>query len=316
MQKSAIVTGGAGFIGTNLCYKLLNEGYKVYSVDNLYCSPLENSLLFTDNPNYKFIKRDVRSPLINSKEIPQEVNEIYHLASPASIPNCLKDPIFTLETNIIGITNVLNYAKKYGTKVLHASTSEVYGDPLEHPQQESYWGNVNPIGPRSCYDESKRVAETFCKEYQEKYDIDVRIVRIFNTYGPYFAKNDGRVISNFIFQALTNNNLTVYGDGNQTRSFQYIDDLLEGFKCVMELKENNSPYNLGNPNEITINDLTSTMLDLIDTKSGIEYRPALKDDPIRRKPDITKITNETKWEPKVDIIEGLTKTIEYFQKTL
>ncbi|ACX71935.1 NAD-dependent epimerase/dehydratase [Methanocaldococcus vulcanius M7] len=325
IMRTILVTGGAGFIGTNLIKRLLEDNNKVICIDNNYTGRLENIKQFLDNPNFKFIKHDITKPI----KIEGELDEIYNLACPASPPHYQKNPIFTLNTSIFGIINILELAKKHNAKILHASTSEVYGNPLEHPQKESYWGNVNPIGPRACYDEGKRVAETYCYEYWKNFGLDVRIVRIFNTYGPYMDPNDGRVVSNFIIQALKNEPLTVYGDGKQTRSFQYIDDLIEGMLKYMEMDKEGLEnklkskfnwdtipvLNMGNPEEFTILELANKVLELIpESKSEIVFKPLPKDDPVRRRPDITMAKEVLSWKPKIRLEEGLKKTIEYFRE--
>ncbi len=322
-----LITGGAGFIGTNLIKKLLHENNEVICIDNNYTGMLENIKQFLDNPNFKFIKHDITKPI----KIEGELDEIYNLACPASPPHYQKNPIFTLNTSIFGIINILELAKEHNARVLHASTSEVYGNPLEHPQKESYWGNVNPIGPRACYDEGKRVAETYCYEYWKNFGLDIRVVRIFNTYGPYMDPNDGRVVSNFIIQALKNEPLTVYGDGKQTRSFQYIDDLVKGMLKYMEMNKEELEnklkdkfnwdtipvLNMGNPEEFTILELAYKVLEIIpESKSEIVFKPLPKDDPVRRRPDITMAKEVLGWEPKVKLEEGLKKTIEYFKKVV
>jgi UDP-glucuronate decarboxylase len=309
--KTILITGGIGFIGTNLALKLLDLGNKVVAVDNFYSSSPERLKVFANKKNFSFIQHDIRKPL----KIDQKIDEIYNLACPASPPIYQKDPIFTLETSVLGIRNMLKLAKKHKAKILQASTSEVYGNPLQHPQKESYWGNVNPVGPRSCYDEGKRVAETFCCEYFNK-GVDVRVVRIFNTYGPFMNPTDGRVVVNFIVQALKNEDLTIYGDGSQTRSFCYVDDLIEGMIKYMELKERFfGPINLGNPGEFTIKQLAEMVLRLIpESKSKIVYLPLPKDDPEKRKPDISLAQKILKWEPKIKLEEGLFRTIDYFRK--
>ncbi|WP_423792904.1 UDP-glucuronic acid decarboxylase family protein [Methanocaldococcus indicus] len=323
-MKTILVTGGAGFIGTNLIKRLLENNNRIICIDNNYTGRLENIKQFLDNPNFRFIKHDITKPIT----INEEIDEIYNLACPASPPHYQKNPIFTLNTSIFGIINILELAKKHNARVLHASTSEVYGNPLEHPQKENYWGNVNPIGPRACYDEGKRVAETYCYEYWKNFGLDIRIVRIFNTYGPYMDPNDGRVVSNFIIQALKNEPLTVYGDGKQTRSFQYIDDLIEGMLKFMEIDEeeleNKLKYkfnwdtvpvlNMGNPEEFTILELAHKVLELIpESKSKIIFKPLPKDDPVRRRPDITMAKEVLGWKPKIKLEEGLKRTIGYFK---
>jgi UDP-glucuronate decarboxylase len=327
IMRTILVTGGAGFIGTNLIKRLLEDNNKVICIDNNYTGRLENIKQFLDNPNFKFIKHDITKPI----KIEGELDEIYNLACPASPPHYQKNPIFTLNTSIFGIINILELAKEHNAKILHASTSEVYGNPLEHPQKESYWGNVNPIGPRACYDEGKRVAETYCYEYWKNFGLDIRVVRIFNTYGPYMDPNDGRVVSNFIIQALKNEPLTVYGDGKQTRSFQYIDDLVKGMLKYMEMNKEELEnklkdkfnwdtipvLNMGNPEEFTILELAYKVLEIIpESKSEIVFKPLPKDDPVRRRPDITMAKEVLGWEPKVKLEEGLKKTIEYFKKVV
>jgi len=310
-MKTILITGGTGFIGTNLALKLLDLGNKVVAVDNFYSSSPERLKIFANKKNFSFIQHDIRKPL----KIDQKIDEIYNLACPASPPIYQKDPIFTLETSVLGIRNMLKLAQEHKAKILQASTSEVYGNPLQHPQKESYWGNVNPVGPRSCYDEGKRVAETFCYEYFNK-GVDVRVVRIFNTYGPFMNPADGRVVVNFIVQALKGKDLTIYGDGSQTRSFCYVDDLIEGMIKYMDLKERFfGPINLGNPEEFTIKKLAELVLKLIpESKSKIVYRPLPKDDPEKRKPDISLAQKILKWKPKIKLKEGLFRTIDYFRK--
>ncbi|PLW79488.1 NAD-dependent dehydratase [Candidatus Woesearchaeota archaeon] len=306
-MKTVLVTGGAGFLGSHLCEALLKKGNKVICVDNLYTGSENNiSKLFTDK-NFSFINHDI------IEKLDVECDEIYNLACPASPPHYQKNPVFTLKTSVLGIINLLELARKNNARLLHASTSEVYGDPLEHPQKESYWGNVNPIGIRSCYDEGKRVAETFCMDYKRKYDLDVKIIRIFNTYGPNMDKDDGRVVSNFINQALKGKDITIYGDGTQTRSFCYVSDLIEGIIKMMEFNES-GPINLGNPNEFTMLELADKVIDLIDSKSKISFSNLPEDDPKLRKPDITLAKEKLDWEPKINLQEGLKKTIEYFKK--
>lgn len=309
-MKTILITGCTGFIGTNLALKILNLGDRVIGIDNFYSSSPERLKIFADKKNFSFIEHDIRKPL----KINQKIDEIYNLACPASPPIYQKDPIFTLETSVLGIRNMLELAQKHKAKILQASTSEVYGNPLEHPQKESYWGNVNPVGPRSCYDEGKRVAETFCYEYFNK-GVDMRVVRILNTYGPFMNPADGRVVVNFIIQALRNEDLTIYGDGSQTRSFCYIDDLIEGMIKYMALKKRFfGPINLGNPQEFTIKQLAEMVLKLIpQSKSKIVYKPLRKDDPERRRPDITLAKKILNWGPKVKLEKGLERTIKYFR---
>ena len=310
MTTTTLITGGAGFIGTNLCKRLLNDGHKVICVDNLYTGQKRNIEPLMNNPNFKFINHNIIEPLNNEEKI----DEIYNLACPASPPHYQKDPIFTLQTNFMGISNMLELAKKNNCKILQASTSEVYGDPLEHPQKESYWGHVNCVGIRSCYDEGKRCAETLCFNYINEYKVDVKIIRIFNTYGPSMDKDDGRVVTNFINQALFDKDITIYGDGTQTRSFQFVDDLIEAMIRVMKTDNTfHGPINLGNPNEFTIKELAEITLELIkDSKSKIVYVELPQDDPCKRKPDISLAKEKLGWEPKIQLREGLKKTIDYF----
>ena len=312
MSTIALITGGEGFIGTNLCKRLLKDGKKVICVDNLYTGKLRNIEPLMSNKNFKFIYHNIKEPL----NIEEKIDEIFNLACPASPPNYQKDPFFTLKTNFIGMTNILELAKKNNCKILQASTSEVYGDPLEHPQREIYWGHVNCIGIRSCYDEGKRCAETLCFNFINQYGVDVKIIRIFNTYGPFMDKDDGRVVSNFINQALYNQDITIYGDGTQTRSFQFVDDLIEAMIRVMKTDNTfHGPINLGNPNEFTIKQLAEIILELLkDSKSNIIYAELPKDDPCKRKPDISLAKEKLDWEPKIQLREGLRKTIDYFNE--
>lgn len=309
-MKKVLVTGGAGFIGSHLCEKLLQKGYFVVCLDNLFTGSKKNIKTLLENENFRFIEQDIIEPL----DI--EVNQIYNLACPASPPHYQHDPIKTTKTSVLGILNMLDLAKKYNAKLLQASTSEVYGDPLEHPQKESYWGNVNPIGIRSCYDEGKRCAETLVMDYHRQYNIDTKIIRIFNTYGPNMHPEDGRVVSNFIIQALKNEDITVYGDGTQTRSFCYVSDLIDGIIKTMETNDITGPINLGNPSERTVLNLAELIIKMTNSSSKIIYKSLPKDDPVRRKPDITLAKEILNWEPKVAIEEGLTKTIEYFSQIL
>ena len=309
-MKKVLVTGGAGFIGSHLCEKLLQKGYIVICLDNLFTGSKKNIKNLLENGNFKFIEQDIIEPL----DI--EVDQIYNLACPASPPHYQHDPIKTTKTSVLGILNMLDLAKKYNAKLLQASTSEVYGDPLEHPQKESYWGNVNPIGIRSCYDEGKRCTETLVMDYRRQYNIDTKIIRIFNTYGPNMHPEDGRVVSNFIIQALKNEDITVYGDGTQTRSFCYVSDLIDGIIKTMETNDITGPINLGNPSERTVLNLAELIIKMTNSSSKIIYKSLPKDDPVRRKPDITLAKEILNWEPKVAIEEGLTKTIEYFSQIL
>ena len=309
-MKKVLVTGGAGFIGSHLCEKLLQKGYFVVCLDNLFTGSKKNIKTLLENENFRFIEQDIIEPL----DI--EVDQIYNLACPASPPHYQHDPIKTTKTSVLGILNMLDLAKKYNAKLLQASTSEVYGDPLEHPQKESYWGNVNPIGIRSCYDEGKRCAETLVMDYHRQYNIDTKIIRIFNTYGPNMHPEDGRVVSNFIIQALKNEDITVYGDGTQTRSFCYVSDLIDGIIKTMETNDITGPINLGNPSERTVLNLAELIIKMTNSSSKIIYKSLPKDDPVRRKPDITLAKEILNWEPTVAIEEGLTKTIEYFSQIL
>ena len=308
-MKKALITGGAGFIGRNLCKRLLLQGYKVIAVDNLYTGNLKNIEEFREDKNFEFINHDITIPL------KIEVDEIYNLACPASPIHYQKDPIFTFKTSVIGTLNMLELAKASNAKILHASTSEVYGDPLQHPQKESYWGNVNPVGIRSCYDEGKRAAECLCADYFRAFNMDIKIVRIFNTYGPFMDPKDGRVVSNFIVSAIKNKEITIYGDGKQTRSFQYVSDLIEGIIAYMNLNEIFiGPINLGNPDEFTILELAEKIKCLIPkSKSNLTFNPLPEDDPKRRRPNIDLASEKLSWSPKIPLEEGLKKTIEYFK---
>ena len=310
MSITTLITGGAGFIGTNLCKRLLKEGHKVICVDNLYTGQMRNIEPLMSNPNFKFINHNIIEPL----KIEEKIDEIYNLACPASPPHYQKDPLFTINTCYIGMTNMLELAKKNNCKILQASTSEVYGDPLEHPQKETYWGHVNCFGIRSCYDEGKRSAETLCYNYIKQFGVDVKIIRIFNTYGPSMDKNDGRVVTNFINQALHDKDITIYGDGSQTRSFQYVDDLIEAMTRVMKTDNSfHGPINLGNPNEFTIKELAEILLEIVkDSKSKIVYVELPKDDPCKRKPDISLAKKTLDWEPKTQLKEEIKRTIDYF----
>ena len=312
-MPTILITGGAGFIGSNLCARLLKDPRnKIICLDNLYTGKIRNIKPMMDNPNFRFINHDITQPL----DILEKIDMIYNLACPASPPYYQKEPFLTINTCFHGITNMLNLAKKNNCKLLQSSTSEVYGNPLEHPQKESYWGNVHTTGVRSCYDEGKRAAETLCYLYWTKYNLDIKIIRIFNTYGPNMDKDDGRVVTNFINQALYDQNLTIYGDGNQTRSFQYVDDLIEGMIKVMNTdKSFHGPVNLGNPNEFTVKQLANLVVFLIkDTKSRVVFEDLPQDDPVKRKPDITLAKTTLNWEPKIQLREGLLKTIEYFKQ--
>jgi len=306
--KRVLVTGGAGFIGSHLCERLLNNGAEVLCLDNLFCSTKENIYHLMQNPRFEFMRHDVTFPLY------VEVDEIYNLACPASPVHYQRDPVSTLKTSVHGAINILGLAKRLKVKVLQTSTSEVYGDPQEHPQTELYWGNVNPIGIRSCYDEGKRAAECLFFDYHRQHGLPVKVARLFNTFGPKMHPNDGRVVSNFIVQALQEKNITVYGNGSQTRSFCYVDDLVTGLVAMMETENSfTGPVNIGNPGEFTIADLAQMVIDLTGSKSQIEYCDLPQDDPVRRKPDISLAESVLKWSPSITLEDGLKKTIEYFR---
>ncbi len=302
-----LITGGAGFLGSHLCDKLIAQGHELVCLDNLFTGSKANIAHLLGHPQFEFVRHDVIDPF------KYEVDQIYNLACPASPPHYQYNPIKTTKTSVMGAINCLGLAKRVKARVFQASTSEVYGDPAVHPQPESYWGNVNPIGRRSCYDEGKRVAETLFFDYHRENKVDIRIVRIFNTYGPRMHPNDGRVVSNFIVQALKGENLTVYGDGTQTRSFCYVDDLLEGFVRLMNQEETVGPVNIGNPGEFTMLELAENVLKLTKSKSKIVHKPLPADDPKQRRPDITLAKKYLKWEPKVPLAEGLKRTIAYFK---
>lgn len=308
-MKQILVTGGAGFIGSHLCTRLLEEENDVICLDNYFTGSKSNILHLLNNPHFELVRHDVTMPY-NA-----EIDEIYNLACPASPVYYQVDPIQTVKTSVMGAINMLGLAKRTNAKILQASTSEVYGDPIVHPQVESYWGNVNPIGPRSCYDEGKRCAETLFMDYHRQNDIRIKIVRIFNTYGPFMSLNDGRVVSNFIIQALQGRDLTLYGDGRQTRSFQYIDDLIEGLIRTMNTPDSfTGPVNVGNPGEFSMLELAEIIIRLTGSSSKIVFRPLPGDDPKQRKPNISlakEVLNG--WEPKVPLEEGLKKTIAYFR---
>ena len=313
MKKIKIlVTGGAGFIGSHLCRKLLSDGHDVLCADSLFTGSKDNISDLLDNKNFEFLRHDITSPLC------VEVEQIYNLACPASPVHYQFNPVHTTKTSVNGVINMLGLARRTKAKILQASTSEVYGDPEMHPQPESYWGRVNTIGPRACYDEGKRCAETLFFDYYRQHKLQIRVVRIFNTYGPNMHPNDGRVVSNFIVQALENKDITIYGDGQQTRSFQYVDDLITGLLAMMN---NNSdftgPVNLGNPDEFTIKELAEKVLALIpDSRSKLVYKPLPQDDPRQRQPDISLARGKLFWEPKIKLHEGLLNTVGYFRKTL
>ncbi len=303
-----LITGGAGFLGSHLCERLLNGGHEVVCLDNLFTGQKANIAHLLTHPNFEFVRHDVIDPF------KYEVDQIYNLACPASPPHYQYNPIKTIKTSVMGAINCLGLAKRVRARVFQASTSEVYGDPAVHPQPESYWGNVNPIGKRSCYDEGKRCAETLFFDYHRENKVDIRVVRIFNTYGPRMHPNDGRVVSNFIVQALKGEDITIYGDGTQTRSFCYVDDLIEGFLRLMAQNETVGPINIGNPGEFTMLQLAELTLKLVGGKSKLVHKPLPADDPKQRRPDITlakKYLNN--WEPKVPLEEGLKRTIAYFK---
>ena len=310
-MKKILVTGGAGFIGSHLCKKLLDEGNDVLCLDNYFTGTKENISSLFKSPYFEVIRHDVCFPLY------VEVDEIYNLACPASPIHYQHDPVQTTKTSVHGAINMLGLAKRINARILQASTSEIYGDPETHPQEENYWGNVNPVGPRSCYDEGKRCAETLFFDYYRQHNLDIKVVRIFNTYGPNMHPNDGRVVSNFIVQALTNQDITVYGNGDQTRSFCYIDDLISGiFKMMSSEEKFIGPVNLGNPVEFKIIDLAKTIIKLTNSKSNIVNKELPTDDPIRRKPNISLAKNFLDWEPSFNLEEGLKLTIDYFKSQI
>lgn len=307
MSKRILITGGAGFIGSHLCERLLNENNDVICLDNFFTGSKDNIRHLMSNDHFELVRHDI------TKEYYAEVDQIYNLACPASPPHYQYNAIKTIKTSVLGVTNMLGLAKRCKARILQASTSEVYGDPHVHPQVESYWGNVNPIGIRSCYDEGKRCAETLMMDYHRQNNVDTRIIRIFNTYGPNMDPNDGRVVSNFIVQALKGEDITIYGDGSQTRSFCYVSDLVDGMIRMMNNEQGFiGPVNLGNPSERTILDFAKLIIEMTNSNSKIVYKPLPGDDPTQRKPDITLANKELGWVPKVDIREGLNKTIEYF----
>ena len=307
----ALVTGGAGFLGSHLCERLLNDGYSVICVDNYYSSTKDNIAHLLDNPRFEVIRHDVTFPLY------VEVDEIYHLACPASPIHYQRDPVQTTKTAVHGSINMLGLAKRTGAKILLTSTSEIYGDPLVHPQTEDYWGNVNPIGPRACYDEGKRAAETLFFDYHRQHNLHIKVVRLFNTYGPRMHPHDGRVVSNFVVSALTGKPITIYGEGQQTRSFCYVDDLIDGLIAMMNSGDDvTGPINLGTPGEFTIAELAAEVIKQTGVDPGIEYLPLPPDDPTRRQPDITRAKQTLGWEPTIELEAGLAKTIEYFRGVL
>jgi UDP-glucuronate decarboxylase len=310
-RKKILVTGGAGFLGSHLCERLLNEGNEVYCMDNFFTGQKQNIVHLLDNPYFELIRHDVTAPFFI------EADEIYNLACPASPVHYQYNPIKTMKTSVMGAINMLGLAKRIKAKILQASTSEVYGDPKVHPQPEAYWGNVNCIGERSCYDEGKRAAETLFMDYHKQNGVNVKIIRIFNTYGPRMHPNDGRVVSNFIVQALQNKDITIYGEGNQTRSFQYVDDLIEGMIRLMNTPKGfTGPVNIGNPNEFTIRELAENVIRLTGSTSKIVKMPLPADDPMMRKPDISLANKELNWNPNTQLEEGLLKTIEFFKTVI
>jgi len=310
MKKRILITGGAGFLGSHLCERLLAEENEVICADNLFTGRKQNIAHLMNHPNFEFIRHDIIDP------IHVEVDQIYNLACPASPPHYQYNAIKTIKTSVMGAINVLGLARRLQARVFQASTSEIYGDPAVHPQPESYWGNVNTIGPRSCYDEGKRVAETLFFDYHRQNGVDIRVVRIFNTYGPRMLPDDGRVVSNFIVQALKGNDITIYGDGTQTRSFCFVDDLISGFIKLMETDDFTGPVNIGNPGEFTMLELAELVLAKVGGKSKIVFRPLPADDPKQRQPDITLAKTRLGWEPKIPLSEGLDRTIAYFAQLL
>ncbi len=308
LRKKILVTGGAGFVGSHLIDRLLQNGHEVICVDNYFTGQKQNIIHLMENPYFEYIRHDITMPFFI------EVDEIYNLACPASPIHYQYNPIKTVKTSVMGAINMLGLAKRINAKILQASTSEVYGDPQVHPQTEDYWGHVNPIGKRSCYDEGKRVAETLFFNYYWQNAVQIKVIRIFNTYGPRMHPNDGRVVSNFIVQALNGEDITIYGDGSQTRSFQYIDDLVEGMIHAMNSRDDfTGPVNIGNPNEFTIKELAEKVIELTATSSKIVYKELPSDDPLQRQPDISLAKKELDWEPKIQLHDGLVKTIEYFK---
>ncbi|EIE02676.1 3-beta hydroxysteroid dehydrogenase/isomerase family protein [Leptospira licerasiae serovar Varillal str. VAR 010] len=310
MANRVLVTGGAGFIGSHLCERLINEGNEVICVDNFHTGRKKNVEKLLSNPRFELIRHDITEP------IRLEVDQIYNFACPASPIHYQSNAIKTIKTNVLGTMNMLGLAKRVKARILQASTSEVYGNPIEHPQKETYWGNVNPIGIRSCYDEGKRVAETLCFDYHRNHKVDIRVIRIFNTYGPRMLPDDGRVVSNFVVQALAGKDITVYGDGSQTRSFCYVDDLVDGIIRMMNTQDFNGPVNLGNDGEFTVKELAELVLKETGSSSKIIYKTLPQDDPARRKPDLTLARQKLGYEPKVPLLEGIRKTVDYFKNHL
>jgi UDP-glucuronate decarboxylase len=309
-MASVVVTGGAGFLGSHLCERLLADGHDVICVDNYFSGRKDNIRHLLSNPHFELIRHDIVLPLVIEADL------IYNLACPASPVAYQYNAIKTIKTSTVGMVNMLGLAKRCRARILHTSTSEVYGDPEVHPQREDYWGHVNPLGPRSCYDEGKRVAESLCINYHQAHGVDVRIVRIFNTYGPRMDPNDGRVVSNFLMQALRGEDLTIYGDGSQTRSFCYVDDLIDGLIKMMEQEDEIGPVNLGNPVENTMLELAEAVLSVVKSNSRVVHKPLPQDDPKRRCPDITKARKVLNWEPRVPLAEGLKRTAEYYLNQL
>lgn len=310
-MKKILVTGGAGFLGCHLCNRLINDGNEVFCIDNLYTGSTKNIEKLLNNHKFHLLVADISKPI----NFCSRLDQIYNLACPASPQHYQRDPVHTVKTSVIGMLQMLDLAKETGARILQASTSEVYGDPHEHPQTEEYWGNVNPIGLRANYDEGKRVAETLCFDYHRQYDIDIKVARIFNTYGPGMDINDGRVVSNFIVQAIKNEDITVYGSGNQSRSFQYVSDLIDGLVLLMN-SEYHGPFNIGNPKEFTMIELANFIIELTGSRSQIIFKDLPKDDPKRRKPDINKMIKYLGWKPVVDVKDGVRSTINYFKEII
>jgi UDP-glucuronate decarboxylase len=311
-MKKILVTGGTGFLGSHLCEYLLNKGERVIAIDNLYTGPLENVKHLLNNDRFDVVEHDIINPI----HIAEKIDQIYNLACPASPIHYQYNKIRTVKANTIGVINMLGIAKKHNARILQASTSEVYGDPLIHPQTEEHRGNVNTIGSRACYDEGKRVAETLFFDYYREHNVDIKVGRIFNTYGPKMAKNDGRVVSNFIIQALNNNDITIYGNGSQTRSFCYVSDLIEGLYKLMNSEDFKGPVNLGNPVEITILQMAEKIIEFTGSNSKIQFYPLPEDDPRVRRPDITLAKNRLQWEPQIPLEVGLRNTIDYFKQII
>lgn len=309
LRKKILVTGGAGFVGSHLVDRLMQDGHEVIVLDNFFTGNKSNIAHWIHHPNFSLVRHDIIQPIL------LEVDQIYHLACPASPPHYQYNPVKTIKTSTMGTINMLGLAKRVKARILLASTSEIYGDPTVHPQPESYWGNVNTLGPRACYDEGKRVAETMMYAYKNQNNVEVRIARIFNTFGPRMHPNDGRVVSNFIIQALQDKDITIYGDGKQTRSFQYVSDLVDGLVKLMN-GDYDGPINIGNPEEFSIKEFADTIKEMTGSKANIVYLPKVKDDPSQREPDISTAKRELNWEPKVSVKEGLVKAVEYFDRLL